>query len=113
MTEITRPGRLIWDNKQGWTCEKLPPFSNDELGVVVQMKNGIPQVQMKERLLGSGLNYRVCHIGKNDPKLSKETNLVYLVQICKTYDELLRTIGLLQTLEIPVSAISVIDSQLF
>lgn len=113
MTQVIRRGVSVWNNKQGWTCEKLPTISEGEIAVIIQMKNGLSEGEVKKKLESEGFEFRVCHIGKNDPKLAKETKLVYLVEVCNSYDKLLETISALQALEIPVSAISVIDSQLF
>jgi hypothetical protein len=112
MKTFTPSGNSIWNNKQGWTCEALPTLANNEIAVVIQVKNGIPQSQMRERLENVGLGNTIYYFGKNDPKLAKETNLIYLAKVCNSYSDLLETVGVLQSLHIPVNFISAITHQL-
>lgn len=112
MTTFTPSGRSVWNNKQGWTCDALPALSSDETAVVIQVRNGILQPEMKETLNTIGLGNEIYYLGKNDPKLPRESNLVYLAKVCHSYSELLETIGILQSANIPVNAISVITPQL-
>ncbi|MCM0589484.1 MAG: hypothetical protein HEQ35_10685 [Gloeotrichia echinulata IR180] len=106
------PGTSIWNKNQGWVCEPLPVLEANQIAVTINVKSGISQSQLEQSLDSLGIVSHYYYLGENDPKNPRAANLVYLAKVCHSYGELLETIGVLQSANIPVNAISVITPQL-